>query len=625
MKTFNEIPSSEPSTDLLDGLELPEDLKKLSKKELNIVADQVREFLLYSVGVSGGHFGAGLGVVELTVAIHHIFNSPKDKIIWDVGHQSYPHKILTGRKKDLKNIRKNNGLHPFPSRDESSHDAFGVGHSSTSISAMLGMAIGKESSESKQVAVIGDGAITGGMAFEALAHAGSLEDDLLVILNDNKMSISNNIGGISNYLNKIWSSKFYTQIREGGKKVLRFIPSAKRFASKAEISLKGMFTPGAIFEELGFHYIGPIDGHDLNLLIDTLKNLNNLKGPKFLHVITTKGKGYLPAEKDQIGFHAISKIPGPSEVATNKKPVYSDIFGEWASKKAEEDKNLIAITPAMTEGSGLVNFSKVFPNQFFDVAIAEQHSMTFAAGLACSGKKPVLAIYSTFLQRAYDQLIHDVAIQNLDVMLAIDRAGFVGEDGATHAGIFDLTFLRCVPNLTLMTPSDENELWLMLNTGYDLKTPVAIRYPRGSGPGSEINRLEEKIEIGKAKVIKEVESDIALLSFGSLLQIAKEISDELNYSLIDMRFVKPIDESLLLKLAHSNKLLVTLEENVVAGGAGSAVNEVLNQNFISTNVLNIGIPDHFPKVGSPNDQKEEAGLSKENIIERINRKLNSMK
>ena len=436
MKTFNEIPSSEPSTDLLNELRLPEDLKKLSKKDLNIVADQVREFLLYSVGVSGGHFGAGLGVVELTVALHHVFDSPKDKIVWDVGHQSYPHKILTGRKKDLKNIRKNNGLHPFPSRDESSHDAFGVGHSSTSISAMLGMAIGKESSESKQVAVIGDGAITGGMAFEALAHAGSLEDDLLVVLNDNNMSISNNIGGISNYLNKIWSSKFYTQIREGGKKVLRFIPSAKRFASKAEISLKGMFTPGAIFEELGFHYIGPIDGHDLNLLIDTLKNLNNLKGPKFLHVITTKGKGYLPAEKDQIGFHAISKMPAPSEVAINKKPKYSDIFGEWACKKAEEDNNLIAITPAMTEGSGLVNFSKVFPDQFYDVAIAEQHSMTFAAGLACSGKKPVLAIYSTFLQRAYDQLIHDVAIQNLDVMLAIDRAGFVGEDGATHAGIF---------------------------------------------------------------------------------------------------------------------------------------------------------------------------------------------
>ena len=625
MKTFEKIPSTEPITNLLDDLQLPEDLKNLSRKDLNILVDQVREFLLYSVGASGGHFGAGLGVVELTVALHHVFNSPKDKIIWDVGHQSYPHKILTGRKKDLKNIRKNNGLHPFPSRDESSHDAFGVGHSSTSISAMLGMAIGKESSESKHIAVIGDGAITGGMAFEALAHAGSLEDDLLVILNDNNMSISNNIGGISNYLNKIWSSRWYTQIREGGKKVLRFIPSAKRFASKAEISLKGMFTPGAIFEELGFHYIGPIDGHNLNLLIDTLKNLNNLKGPKFLHVITTKGKGYLPAEKDQIGFHAISKMPGPSEVTVNKKPKYSDIFGEWACKKAAEDSNFVAITPAMTEGSGLVNFSKTFPDQFYDVAIAEQHSMTFAAGLACSGKKPVLAIYSTFLQRAYDQLIHDVAIQNLDVLLAIDRAGFVGEDGATHAGIFDLTFLRCVPNMTLMTPSDENELWLMLNTAYDLKTPVAVRYPRGSGPGSEIFHSEEKIEIGKAKVVKEFDSDVVLLSFGSLLPIAKEISDELNYSLIDMRFVKPLDESLLLKLAQSSKLLVTLEENVIAGGAGSGVNEVLNQNLISTNVLNVGIPDHFPKVGSPLDQKEEAGLSRKNIIEQINRKLNSMK
>ena len=443
MKTFKEIPKDLPSTNLMDTLDLPEGIRNLSKIELNQLADEVREFLLYSVGKSGGHFGAGLGVVELTVALHHVYNSPDDKIVWDVGHQAYPHKILTGRKISIESIRKKDGLHPFPSREESPHDAFGVGHSSTSISAALGMARGNSDSNNKQIAVIGDGAITGGMAFEALAHAGSLEDeDFLIVLNDNNMSISNNIGGISNYLNKIWSSKWYTQIREGGKKAMRFIPSAKRFASKAEIHFKGMFTPGAMFEELGFHYIGPIDGHDLNFLVETLKNLENLKGPKFLHIITTKGKGFIPAEADPVGYHAISKMPSPEEVSQNKKAKYSDIFGEWACEKAGMDENFVAITPAMAEGSGLVNFSKTFPNQFYDVAIAEQHSMTFAAGLACVGKKPVLAIYSTFLQRAYDQLIHDVAIQNLNVLLAIDRAGFVGEDGATHAGIFDLTSLR---------------------------------------------------------------------------------------------------------------------------------------------------------------------------------------
>ncbi len=624
MKNFSEIPTDSPPTPLLDKLNLPDDIGELTKKELYDLADEVREFLLYSVGQSGGHFGAGLGVVELSVALHHVFDSPSDKIIWDVGHQAYPHKILTGRKKNLNTIRKKNGLHPFPSRDESVHDAFGVGHSSTSISAALGMSRAENSNIHKQIAVIGDGAITGGMAFEALAHAGSLEDDdLLIILNDNNMSISNNIGGISNYLNKIWSSKWYTQIREGGKKALRFIPSAKRFASKAEIHFKGMFTPGAIFEELGFHYIGPIDGHDLNFLIETLNNLKTLKGPKFLHIITTKGKGYLPAEEDPIGYHAISKMPSPNEKIINTKTKYSDIFGEWACNTAQGDKNFIAITPAMTEGSGLVNFSQTFPDQFYDVAIAEQHSMTFAAGLACAGKKPVLAIYSTFLQRAYDQLIHDVAIQNLDVLMAIDRAGFVGEDGATHAGIFDLTFLRCIPNLTVMTPANEDELWKMLNTGYLLKGPVAVRYPRGSGPGEKIENTNATIEIGKARIIKETENDIALLSFGSLLDLASEISNELNSSLIDMRFVKPLDESLILSLAQKHKLLVTLEENVVAGGAGSAVNEILNKNLLTCEILNIGIPDHFPSIGTPSDQKIEAGLDKERILKTIDKKLNS--
>ena len=623
MKTFKEIPKELPITNLMDSLHLPEGIKNLTKVELNQLADEVREYLLYSVGRSGGHFGAGLGVIELTIALHHVFNSPEDKIVWDVGHQTYPHKILTGRKNSIESIRKKDGLHPFPSRDESPHDAFGVGHSSTSISAALGMARGDEDSNNKNVAVIGDGAITGGMAFEALAHAGSLEDeDLLIVLNDNNMSISNNIGGISNYLNKIWSSKWYTQIREGGKKAMRFIPSAKRFASKAEIHFKGMFTPGAMFEELGFHYIGPIDGHDLNFLVETLKNLENLKGPKFLHVITTKGKGFVPAEADPIGYHAISKMPSPEETNQNKKAKYSDIFGEWACEKASKDIDFVAITPAMTEGSGLVNFSKTFPNQFYDVAIAEQHSMTFAAGLACAGKKPVLAIYSTFLQRAYDQLIHDVAIQNLNVLLAIDRAGFVGEDGATHAGIFDLTYLRCVPNLTIMTPSNEDELWKMLNTGYTIDGPVAVRYPRGSGPGEKIENTQEILSVGKAKILREKESNLAILSFGSLLNLADEIADELDCSLIDMRFVKPLDEDLITKLARKHELLVTLEENMIAGGAGSAVNEFLNISNVSTKILNVGIPDNFPSVGSPSDQKTEADLEKTKIIKQINKKLN---
>ena len=622
MKTFKEIPLNEPKTLLLDKLSLPKEIKNLSKHDLTALADEVREFLLYTVGSSGGHFGAGLGVVELTVALHHIFDSPSDKIIWDVGHQAYPHKILTGRKKELKNIRKKNGLHPFPSREESIHDAFGVGHSSTSISAILGMATGSDSTNQKQIAVIGDGAITGGMAFEALAHAGSLEDqDILVILNDNNMSISNNIGGISNYLNKIWSSNWYMQIRESGKKALRFIPSAKKFASKAEIHFKGMFTPGAIFEELGFHYIGPIDGHNLNQLIDTIENLKNLKGPKFLHVITTKGKGYSPAENDPIGYHAISKMPSPEEKILNKKLKYSEVFGNWACQKAETDKNFVAITPAMAEGSGLVEFAKLFPNQFYDVAIAEQHSMTFAAGLACSNKKPVLAIYSTFLQRAYDQLIHDVAIQNLNVLLAIDRAGFVGEDGATHAGIFDLTYLRCVPNLTIMTPSNENELWKMLNTGYSISGPVAVRYPRGSGPGIEIENTNETLEIGKANLVKNTHSEVTILSFGAMLELAIEVSNEIDCSVVDMRYVKPLDEKLISLLAEQDKLIVTLEENVLAGGAGSAVNEFLNQTKDYSKILNIGAPDKFPSIGSPSEQRNEAGLNKEKIIELINKKL----
>ena len=619
MKTFDKLPEHEPSTPLLDSLKTFDVLKNFSSSDLSLLADEIREFLLYSTKHSGGHFGAGLGVVELTVALHYVFNTPKDKIVWDVGHQAYPHKILTGRKGKMLSIRQKNGLHPFPSRDESEFDAFGVGHSSTSIGAALGMSVAN--SKNKYISVIGDGAITAGMAYEAMAHAGSIDKDLLVILNDNNMSISNNTGGMSNYLAKIWSSRWYIQIREGGKSVLRMIPSAKRFAKKTETHIKGFLSPGALFEELGFQYIGPMDGHNLKDLVRTLKNINDLSGPVFLHLVTQKGKGYLPAEKDPIKFHALSKIESSS--GKNKGPKYQEVFGEWLCEKAESgDENLVAITPAMSEGSGMTEFAQRFPNQFFDVAIAEQHSMTFAAGLACEGKKPVLAIYSTFLQRAYDQLIHDVAIQNLDILLAIDRAGFVGEDGATHAGIFDLTFLRCIPNLTIMVPANENECWQMLEFGYSLKGPVAVRYPRGNAPGENIEKNIKTIEFGKANILQLKESSrVAILSFGSLLDISKKVANEIDATLVDMRFVKPLDESLLIELSHSHDLFVTVEENVIAGGAGSAVNEFVNANSLSVILLNFGVPDEFPVVGSPEDQKEASKLTKENLLTKIKSKL----
>ena len=619
MKTFKKFPENEPSTPLLDSLETLDALKNFSSSDLLSLADEIREFLLYSTKHSGGHFGAGLGVVELTVALHHVFNTPNDKIVWDVGHQAYPHKILTGRKEKMLSMRQKDGLHPFPSREESNFDAFGVGHSSTSIGAALGMSIANPTN--KYISVIGDGAITAGMAYEAMAHAGSIDEDLLVILNDNNMSISNNTGGISNYLAKIWSSKWYIQIREGGKSVLRMIPSAKRFAKKTETHIKGFLSPGALFEELGFQYIGPMDGHNLKDLVRTLKNINDLSGPVFLHLVTQKGKGFIPAEKDPIKFHALSKI----ETSTSKNigPKYQEVFGEWLCEKAESgDTNLVAITPAMSEGSGMTEFAQRFPNQFFDVAIAEQHSMTFAAGLACEGKKPVLAIYSTFLQRAYDQLIHDVAIQNLDVLLAIDRAGFVGEDGATHAGIFDLTYLRCIPNLTIMVPANENECWQMLDFGYSLNGPAAVRYPRGNAPGENIEKNTNTIELGKAKILELKESStVAILSFGSLLDISEEVAKEIDATLVDMRFVKPLDESLLRELSASHDLFVTVEENVIAGGAGSAVNEFVNANSLPIKLLNFGIPDEFPVVGSPEDQKQAAELTKENLLAKIKSKL----
>ena len=620
MKVFDSIPDKCPETPLLDRVNSPSDLKQLKENQLGDFCDELREFLLYTVGQTGGHFGAGLGVVELTVALHYVFDSPKDKIVWDVGHQTYPHKIITGRKSLMSSMRQKDGLHPFPSREESIFDTFGVGHSSTSISAALGMTVG---SNEKAIAVIGDGALTAGMAFEALSHSGNLNKDLLVILNDNNMSISKNIGGLSNYLARIWSSRWYTQIREGGKMALRLIPSARKFASKAEEHIKGMVAPGTLFEELGFNYVGPMDGHNVKEIIRTLRNLNDTSGPKLLHLITKKGKGFKPAEVDPIGFHAITKMENPN--TSKKKNVgmkYSDVFGSWLTSKANVDPSLIAITPAMKEGSGMVEFADKFPSRFYDVAIAEQHAMTFAAGLACEGKKPVLAIYSTFLQRAYDQLIHDVAIQNLDLLIAIDRAGLVGEDGATHSGIFDLSFMRCIPNLIIMTPSSEEECWRLLETGYKFEGPAAVRYPKGFGLGTDLPTEFEEIEIGKSKEIKFSETNkISILSFGSMLSLSDEISKDLNANLIDMRFVKPLDTSCIIKCANHSELIVTLEDNVVAGGAGSAINEFIAEENIKVKTINFGISDHFPSIGGISEQRKDYQLDKDKIVKKIKERL----
>ena len=620
MKIFDSIPNECPKTPLLDSIGSPSDLKQLKEYQLEDFCDELREFLLYTVGQTGGHFGAGLGVVELTVALHYVYDSPKDKIVWDVGHQTYPHKIITGRKGLMSSMRQKDGLHPFPSREESIFDSFGVGHSSTSISAALGMTVG---SNEKAIAVIGDGALTAGMAFEALSHAGNLNKDLLVVLNDNNMSISKNIGGLSNYLARIWSSRWYTQIREGGKMALRLIPSARKFASKAEEHIKGMVAPGTLFEELGFNYVGPMDGHNVREIIRTLRNLDDTSGPKLLHLITKKGKGYKQAEDDPIGFHAITKMENPNQ--SDKKNLgmkYSDVFGAWLSSKASLDASLVAITPAMKEGSGMVEFANKFPSRFFDVAIAEQHAMTFAAGLACEGKKPVLAIYSTFLQRAYDQLIHDVAIQNLDLLIAIDRAGLVGEDGATHSGIFDLSFMRCIPNMIIMTPSSEEECWRLLETGYKFEGPAAVRYPKGYGPGTNLPDTFEEIEIGKSKEIKFSKTNkISILSFGSMLSLSEEISNDLEANLIDMRFVKPLDSACIIKCASHSELIVTLEDNVIAGGAGSAINEFIADEDIKVKTINFGISDHFPSIGGISEQREDYQLDKKAILKKIKEKL----
>ena len=553
--TFHEIPLHRPSTPLLDRIDDTESLRALDESQLPELADELRAFLLWSVGQTGGHFGAGLGVIELTIALHYVYHTPDDRLLWDVGHQAYPHKILTGRREQMASLRQKNGLAAFPRRSESPYDTFGVGHSSTSISAGLGMAIaaGLQGLDRRTVAVIGDGALTAGMAFEALNHASEVEANMLVVLNDNDMSISRNVGGLSNYLAKILSSRTYSHMREGSKKVLSKIPPAWELARKTEEHAKGMLVPGTLFEELGWNYIGPIDGHDLPTLVRTLKNMRELKGPQFLHVITQKGKGFSPAEADPIGYHAITKLEPKAPSNGASKPKFSNIFGQWLCDMAEQDERLIGITPAMKEGSDLIAFSERFPRRYFDVAIAEQHAVTLAAGMACEGAKPVVAIYSTFLQRGYDQLIHDVAVQNLDVLFAIDRAGLVGEDGPTHAGSFDLSYLRCLPNMLIMAPADENETRQMLTTGYLHEGPAAVRYPRGTGPGVPIDPALEPLPIGKGLLTRRGEK-VAILCFGTLHQQASKAAEALNATVANMRFVKPLDTQLIAELSDSHEI-----------------------------------------------------------------------
>ncbi|MGT3204592.1 1-deoxy-D-xylulose-5-phosphate synthase [Yersinia enterocolitica] len=600
--------------------ENPEELRMLPKESLPKLCDELRQYLLASVSRSSGHFASGLGVVELTVALHYVYNTPFDSLVWDVGHQAYPHKILTGRREQIGTIRQKDGLHPFPWRGESEYDVLSVGHSSTSISAGLGMAVAaeREGKGRRTVCVIGDGAITAGMAFEAMNHAGDIHSDMLVILNDNEMSISENVGGLNNHLAQLLSGKLYTSLREGGKKAFSGLPPIKDLLKRTEEHLKGMVVPSTLFEELGFNYIGPVDGHDVQTLTQTLKNMRSLKGPQLLHIMTKKGKGYAPAEKDPIGWHAVPKFDPASGTLPKSQgniPTYSKIFGEWLCETAAKDSQLMAVTPAMREGSGMVRFSREYPQQYFDVAIAEQHAVTFAAGLAIGGYKPIVAIYSTFLQRAYDQLIHDVAIQNLPVLFAIDRGGLVGADGQTHQGAFDLSFMRCIPNMVIMTPSDENECRQMLHTGYHHNGPAAVRYPRGNGTGAVLEPLAI-IPIGKGIVRREGEK-VAILCFGTLLAQAQIVADNLNATLVDMRFVKPLDEELILELAASHQILVTVEENAIMGGAGSGVNELLMAKRQLVPVLNLGLPDHFVPQGEQDEMRAEFGLDAAGIQSQI--------
>ena len=606
---------------LLSLINSPEDLRLLNKDQLPQLCQELRGYLLESVSQTSGHLASGLGTVELTVALHYVYKTPFDQLIWDVGHQAYPHKILTGRRDQMSTIRQKDGIHPFPWREESEFDVLSVGHSSTSISAGLGIAVAaeRENAGRKTVCVIGDGAITAGMAFEALNHAGSIHTDMLVILNDNEMSISENVGALNNHLARIFSGSIYSTLRDGSKKILDKVPPVKNFMKKTEEHMKGvMFSPeSTLFEELGFNYIGPVDGHNIDELVATLTNMRNLKGPQFLHIKTKKGKGYEPAEKDPIGFHGVPKFdPISGELPKhNSKPTYSKIFGDWLCEMAEKDSKIIGITPAMREGSGMVEFSQRFPEQYFDVAIAEQHAVTFATGLAIGGYKPVVAIYSTFLQRAYDQLIHDVAIQNLPVLFAIDRAGIVGADGPTHQGAFDLSFMRCIPNMIIMTPSDENECRQMLYTGYQCGKPAAVRYPRGNAIGVELTPLE-MLPIGKSRLIREGQK-IAILNFGTLLPSALEAAEKLNATVVDMRFVKPIDIEMINVLAQTHDYLVTLEENAIQGGAGSAVAEVLNSSGKSTALLQLGLPDYFIPQATQQEALKDLGLDSKGIEEKI--------
>ncbi|WP_443951670.1 1-deoxy-D-xylulose-5-phosphate synthase [Pseudomonas aeruginosa] len=622
-KTLHEIPRERPATPLLDRASSPAELRRLGEADLETLADELRQYLLYTVGQTGGHFGAGLGVVELTIALHYVFDTPDDRLVWDVGHQAYPHKILTERRELMGTLRQKNGLAAFPRRAESEYDTFGVGHSSTSISAALGMAIAArlQGKERKSVAVIGDGALTAGMAFEALNHASEVDADMLVILNDNDMSISHNVGGLSNYLAKILSSRTYSSMREGSKKVLSRLPGAWEIARRTEEYAKGMLVPGTLFEELGWNYIGPIDGHDLPTLVATLRNMRDMKGPQFLHVVTKKGKGFAPAELDPIGYHAITKLEAPGSAPKKTGgPKYSSVFGQWLCDMAAQDARLLGITPAMKEGSDLVAFSERYPERYFDVAIAEQHAVTLAAGMACEGMKPVVAIYSTFLQRAYDQLIHDVAVQHLDVLFAIDRAGLVGEDGPTHAGSFDISYLRCIPGMLVMTPSDEDELRKLLTTGYLFDGPAAVRYPRGSGPNHPIDPDLQPVEIGKG-VVRRRGGRVALLVFGVQLAEAMKVAESLDATVVDMRFVKPLDEALVRELAGSHELLVTIEENAVMGGAGSAVGEFLASKGLEVPLLQLGLPDYYVEHAKPSEMLAECGLDAAGIEKAVRQRL----
>ena len=622
MKLFHTIPGERPTIPLLEGIQSPHDLRLLNRDQLRQVADEVREYLLYSVGISGGHFGAGLGVVELTVALHFCLDTPFDQLVWDVGHQAYPHKILTGRREQLPTIRKEGGLAAFPDRKESPYDTFGVGHSSTSISAALGMALDAKINHSsrRHVAVIGDGALTAGIAFEALNHAASEKANMLVILNDNDMSISRNVGGIRDYLAKLLSSKTYTRSRDEARKLLEPLPPLAQFAKKTEEHLKGMMSPATLFEEIGFNYIGPIDGHDLSGLVTTLQNMRDLPGPQFLHVVTQKGCGFVPAEDDPIKYHAIGKLEAKSDASATPKPSYSNIFGQWLCDMADNDSRLVGITPAMREGSDLIEFSKRFPDRYHDVAIAEQHAVCLGAGFATQNTKPVVAIYSTFLQRAYDQVIHDVCVQGLDVTFAIDRAGLVGEDGPTHAGVYDYAYLRTLPEIIIAAPSSEAECRLLLSTCYQHQGPAAVRYPRGQGPGELPDTKLNTVEIGRSLTRREGQSGIVILGFGSRVFAALKAAEKLDATVIDMRWVKPLDEAVLKQYADA-KLVVTVEEHQRMGGAGSAVGEYFADQGMTVNLLSLGLPDRYEAHAKPEAMLARVGLDANGIEAAIEKRL----